>query len=802
MKLKRLNLILIVILYQITLQAQSLNVVHSLFEIDRSKTEIRNNEKEEIFLKIDDSLLKSMRNSQDYMLYLTIPDLNGDFLQLELSRHNIFSEHFKVTLESGAEFVGDVGIHYKGIIKGDPTSLVAISVFEDQISGFISSEIGNFILGKMKNNQDYVLYNNKILNGKLSRKCLVKDDDYESVHFPPQENNRNTKTVFNYIEADYDVFQAFGNTNSAVQYMASCLSQVSIIFDKESIDYRVSEIKVWDQPSPFVPGNDDYPAYQYLVSFRNYLNQRGGFNGNLAHIITTQNIGGGLASGIGTLCNTSTYENALALPLMGDYQTYPTFAWDTGVWAHESGHVMGSYHTHACKWNGNNTQIDDCASLYYYNKGSSIEDLEGADCFNPNNPIIPSNGGFIMSYCDNYPDVGVNLLLGFGKQSGDAIRNLVNAAPCLSTIGTSGLTVTPSQLIFPAKGGCLNLEIEATGNWAIAFDNNYPPTFLSQFPATSGNGNATITLCAFQNTLPVTLGFPMYITDGIDIITIEVYQEGVSEPTALFYPDDKAIAKADGEFISRLILTNTDWKLIQNPYDTWVTIKSPKSGTEHNDFNIEVAKNSTGLNRYSRIGLVYNNALDTTYFIVSQPAKDAGYLNVPSEFTAAVDELQYQFNIYSDLEWEVSSISAGWLEISPLKGKNNGQIIVTVKRNSESYERQGEITFTGKLPSGNISKVLKVNQLKLRSVDEVTKFNVYPNPSSDLINVQFYSGELSPFSLMMYSSEGKLVQVLEQDKTVVGVFRGSYSLENLTQGFYTLALLTKDGIIRKKIIVQ
>jgi hypothetical protein len=82
------------------------------------------------------------------------------------------------------------------------------------------------------------------------------------------------------------------------------------------------------------------------------------------------------------------------------------------VITHEMGHLIGSRHTHACVWNGNNTAIDGCA-------GST----EGT-CSLPGNP---PEGGTIMSYC-HITGVGINFNLGFGSQPGNVIRNTVNGS--------------------------------------------------------------------------------------------------------------------------------------------------------------------------------------------------------------------------------------------------------------------------------------------------------------------------------------------------------------------------------------
>lgn len=67
--------------------------------------------------------------------------------------------------------------------------------------------------------------------------------------------------------------------------------------------------------------------------------------------------------------------------------------------------------------------------------------------------------------------------------------------------------------------------------------------------------------------------------------------------------------------------------------------------------------------------MVYNNGLDTTYFTISQPSENSGYLNVPSEFTAFKDENTYGFQVLSDLDWEIINDNPWIKDIAPLKGK-------------------------------------------------------------------------------------------------------------------------------------
>ncbi len=121
------------------------------------------------------------------------------------------------------------------------------------------------------------------------------------------------------------------------------------------------------------------------------------------------------------ICNPNPDLSKCFSSIDADYALVPEYSWSAMVITHEMGHLLGSRHTHACVWNGNNTAIDGCA-------GST----EGGCPV----PGIPPEGGTIMSYC-YLQSVGVNFNLGFGPQPGNVIRNTVNAAGnCLT--GCSG----------------------------------------------------------------------------------------------------------------------------------------------------------------------------------------------------------------------------------------------------------------------------------------------------------------------------------------------------------------------------
>ncbi|MBL7809595.1 MAG: zinc-dependent metalloprotease, partial [Saprospiraceae bacterium] len=106
------------------------------------------------------------------------------------------------------------------------------------------------------------------------------------------------------------------------------------------------------------------------------------------------------------------------------YNNVPTYSWTIEVLSHEIGHNLGSPHTHACAWNGNNTAIDGCGPTAGYSEG----------CDGP----LPTNGGTVMSYCHLLGNIGINFNNGFGPQPGDLIRDRVYNAACLGPCGGGG----------------------------------------------------------------------------------------------------------------------------------------------------------------------------------------------------------------------------------------------------------------------------------------------------------------------------------------------------------------------------
>ncbi len=138
------------------------------FEIFNSQTENASENYSDavtdgVVVDIDQAKINEIRNQDPKQMQLSIPfKSNGETIALDLIQVAVFSPDFKAITNNGNDITNEVdfGKHYRGTIAGNPNSLVSISVFESQISGFIANEEGNYTIGKLEiqiKNTSYIL---------------------------------------------------------------------------------------------------------------------------------------------------------------------------------------------------------------------------------------------------------------------------------------------------------------------------------------------------------------------------------------------------------------------------------------------------------------------------------------------------------------------------------------------------------------------------------------------------------------------------------------------------------------------
>ena len=388
------------------------------------------------FFKYNENFFQSNLKGQDVeQVSLALQLEKNNLVILDLVEVPETFYDYEVRTSSGSvRASNDEAVHYRGIVRGmENNSLVALSFYKSEMSGFVAIEpLGNYFIGKLKNDKEHIIFNKTNIESDNNFRCFVEDivdqkgpdpfyTDEELFESDPDASI--LKCVRIYFETEVDMFNDLGSVAAVEDYVTNLFNQMATIYLNESITVELSEINVWDTTDP-------YNATQADTLLAEFQAQTGAFNGDLGQLLTFRSIGGGIAASFSGLCNANTdLSLSVSGNLENNFPDVPTFSWTVEVATHEFGHLFGARHTHACVWNGDETQIDDCGSDFFF-VNFGIVPGESEDCYDSANPIIPNLGGTVMSYCHLQP-VGINFNLGFGFQPGNVIRNRVVAADCV-----------------------------------------------------------------------------------------------------------------------------------------------------------------------------------------------------------------------------------------------------------------------------------------------------------------------------------------------------------------------------------
>jgi hypothetical protein len=378
---------------------------------------------------LDNTSLSKLKSYRPKVLAIDINLPDGD-TRLILEQVDILTNN-EFTLSDGTiHFVDPKEIlTYRGYESGNRNSWATITIIENKINVLLANQKGNFEINYDKNTNNYVGFYSKDVIQKHIFSDETDDAHGQIIRLNSENSSRIGNCIEVFIEADFSVYQGLGSNISAVSsWIVTNMNNVAAVYALSDINMKVAANPViWNASDPYASSTNLGTVRDAFVVFR-----QNNYSGRIAHLVSFRTLGGGIANGIGGFCATyPTYPGpqCISTNLTGTTQTFPTYSFNTYVMAHEIGHVMGMRHTHACVWNNNLTQIDDCGNVYAANNSQTPE---GQSCFNPASPIIPVGGGTIMSNCNLLPATGINLNVGFGPIVGAALRQNFAFAPCLT----------------------------------------------------------------------------------------------------------------------------------------------------------------------------------------------------------------------------------------------------------------------------------------------------------------------------------------------------------------------------------
>jgi hypothetical protein len=395
------------------------------------------------------SVLNAIDSGKPQTMRIGIP-FDGQILPVDLYRTEITTPDFKVQTPNGYYNGYQKGNYYRGIIVGDNQSLVAFSFFKDQAIGVVSSAIyGDINIGKLNsaaNTDEYIVYSANDILKDISLKCgTVETQPADTAHKVSSLVGPATtsKTVRMYYEIDYLAYiSQNSNLTQTLDWATAIHNNVAATYANDGIsNLPMSEVFVWTQPGE--PYENGTACCGVLYSF---AQRRWAFNGDLANLIQGGGGGNGFALAYTYTCQALhggyTYGGNGPYEISSSdafFEDFPIFSNTVKVVCHEAGHVLGAHHTHACVWNGNNTQIDDCGNHAGLTEGN---------CYDPDNEIIPENfSGTIMSYC-----CCTSMAIGFGPQPRQVIINTIENGTCFGTDGISSCTPSIDKLLVTEVG--------------------------------------------------------------------------------------------------------------------------------------------------------------------------------------------------------------------------------------------------------------------------------------------------------------------------------------------------------------
>ncbi len=420
-------------------------------------------------LDINEQALDELLHVAPATLRLQLPNKENTPFDLELVKVDILAPGFSLgTLGDNAadNIPYHAAAHYRGILRDQPNSLVAISFTSSGVMGFIAIDDNKWELGKMEDGSNqHILYRSADLKADTPFNCFSDEDAVlPDAEISTEERGVGCKTVNVYFECDYKLYTDKGSsTTNVTNYITGLFNQISTLYANENIGIAISQIYVWTSTDP-------YASYTSTSSVLNaFRTQRGtNHNGNIAHFLSSRALGGGIAY-LDVICFKNYAHGVSAIGT--SYQNVPTYSWSVEVVTHELGHNLGAWHTHSCNWTGG--AIDNCYSP------------EGSCSPGP----TPSGGGTIMSYC-HLSGVGINLTKGFGPLPGARIRTQVLSATCLTQSGATPGSLTATALTGSTATLSWGAITGATG-YTIQYKPNSSTTWTTLNAVTTASYNLT-----------------------------------------------------------------------------------------------------------------------------------------------------------------------------------------------------------------------------------------------------------------------------------------------------------------------
>lgn len=372
-------------------------------------------------------------------IVLELPGIDR-MVTARIKRNNDFTPSYSIRTNDASRISFEQPSCYTGTLDGVRHSTVMVLSRENYFYAVVFTDTQTYIIVKSTTSDIYALQE-LTMSDLMAMSCGVKDNmsaskgDFDELSDDDVEPGTKLKCAGVYFELGYNVYTAFQNNDANIlNYMNQMFGVVSVLFAREGVPMKISEIFIWHSQDPY--------SGHYLDVLSLFTQNTPAVNGQFGHLMKLAGpVTGGILGvawlGSGQLYCSNTVQRGYSNLNVETINQFPMFTPTVKVVAHELGHNFGSNHTHYCYWPHGPFEV--CAAV------------EPSPCSNPIQPY-PAAGASIMSYCS------ANFTNGFSQYPGNVLRKSYLALPdsCqyVCTVDVSGL-VCPKPV---------NLQTQITGN--------------------------------------------------------------------------------------------------------------------------------------------------------------------------------------------------------------------------------------------------------------------------------------------------------------------------------------------------
>ena len=87
--------------------------------------------------------------------------------------------------------------------------------------------------------------------------------------------------------------------------------------------------------------------------------------------------------------------------------------------------------------------------------------------------------------------------------------------------------------------------------------------------------------------------------------------------------------------------------------------------------------------------------------------------------------------------------------------------------------------------------------IAIEEIDIIVNYNLYPNPTNDIINVELELNANSNMNLILVNTQGQIIQNKEIEVLSGEVYKVQFSLQNYSNGIYFLKFYDTKGNVSK-----